>query len=129
MQYEQNWYCLKQYNLLEQILNRRSEKRYIALTNPIWFNVRNTTQLESLSDNEIMVYPNPVSDKCIVQMLSNDKVQSIFLTDATQKKIYPSYAILTNNYIELDLKNITKGVYVLSMLTDKTLYSIKIIKE
>lgn len=65
------------------------------------------------SVEDIFVYPNPISDYCIVQS-KNSKIESIKIFDFTGKLIQ-----IHNPHDEIiDLKNISKGMYFMVITTN-----------
>jgi len=67
---------------------------------------------EKLSLNQISVYPNPFSDKTIIQILSTKHFSDINLkcVDMIGKRVEVSY-IVNDNKIELSRNELSKGTY------------------
>ena len=77
------------------------------------------------SDTTVNVYPNPVTSILSIENLTNQLFQeiSIFNTAGVQIAVF-SYDLKT-----IDLTKYSKGVYFLRIKTNKTVSSIKIVKE
>lgn len=78
------------------------------------------------SAENIFVYPNPVSDYCMVQS-KDSKIETIKIFDFTGRLVHTYHP--TQDEI-IDLKNISKGMYFMLITTNKqnTIYR-KIIKQ
>lgn len=119
------WYCLKYYSLSEQPLYRRSQKRFIAATNPIWFNVQNMGAIASNEfKNEIKVIPNPAHDQCMVSVNKN-KIRSLKLIDMVGRTYYPEYEAIGDNS-EIFLTGIKLGIYIIEIETENAVYRTKL---
>lgn len=120
------WYCLKNYSPIEQNIYRRTHKRFVAATNPIWFNIQNLNAIadESLS-NELIVSPNPAQDKCIIS-ISKNEIHSLKLMDMLGRTYFPKYDS-DGKQTELILDNLKSGLYIMLVETDKANYQGKII--
>ena len=78
-----------------------------------------------------MVYPNPAVDKSTVRILADMNKVTIRLNDALGKVMYIKTfnAIKAGKEIEIPVKGFGKGVYVLSISTDKGLVNEKIVVQ
>jgi hypothetical protein len=88
----------------------------------------NSIALSSIiSDNQsFLLYPNPVKD--IAKIECNKDIQSYAIFSIDGKLIQSVENINTTNYI-IDFNNINVGIYILQLVTDHTIKSIKLIKE
>ena len=70
---------------------------------------------------QYLVYPNPTTDRSIIRMLSNMQHVTIHLNDALGKVIYSKtlISVKSGEEIEIPVKGFSKGVYVISITTDK----------
>lgn len=82
-----------------------------------------SAQSATLSKAEVSIYPNPTADFLTIK--SSDKLKSVKIFDATGKKA--ADAKMNNNIV--DVRNLTKGVYVLAIETDKDVQTLKFIKK
>lgn len=90
----------------------------------------NTKYPLAISESQLIVYPNPISE--ILFLESNFSVNGI-----SELKIYDTYGKLVNsgyvNFIngksEISLDKITKGVYFLTIVNSKNRYIKRLIKE
>jgi len=71
----------------------------------------------------LKTYPNPVVD--VLNIQSSAVVSNIDLLDLSGRKI-KEISNLSNNSISIQLSDITKGVYILSVKTDKGVFSRRI---
>jgi len=79
-----------------------------------------------LSANEISVYPNPTSG--IVNFdLSNLNVQRIIISDISGKVIIEK--TVTNQHENFDFSDYISGIYLVKLMTDKDVFTTKIIKK
>lgn len=82
------------------------------------------------TDDDWNVYPNPANDKLFIKSVNGDtKITSISITDVTGKliKIINNYEVFQTEY--LDITDLTKGVYVLNIVTETGVVTKKIIKN
>jgi hypothetical protein len=90
------------------------------------YNYLDTLSNDSFINNDkykLTVFPNP--SKNIVQLKSNSKIDKITLFDTLGKAIL----IQTQNNNEIDLENLSKGVYLIEILTENEKIYKKFIKE
>lgn len=85
-----------------------------------------------LSVNEIVkqsiqVYPNPATQVCHVE-LEQANIQKLFLTDLLGNRIEVPYTY-DGETLSIDMNSLSNGVYMLSIQTDNSLLTSKIIKE
>ncbi|MCO6500472.1 MAG: S8 family peptidase [Vicingus serpentipes] len=73
------------------------------------------------------VYPNPTTDKIIIELTSSNEIHTILLLNSLGETIQTKQ--LNNNELkhEFDLSELAKGVYYLKMHTDKKDYLQKVI--
>lgn len=74
---------------------------------------------------DIVVYPNPFSYNFSIKIPENEDFKFLTIFDSVGKKIYSTSKYEQNWLID----HLTKGVYFLSIETDKNKYSKKIIKK
>jgi hypothetical protein len=86
--------------------------------------------VSDFSVSGISIYPNPTSGKL---QITNYKyrIDNIIVTDLTGKtlKSFSNIPIEQFSNYELDLSHFVNGVYLLSMQTDKEIFTTKIVKE
>ncbi len=76
-------------------------------------------------DNQPHVFPNPTNGD--IYFSSENSIQKIVVTDITGKKLLEKFNILQNDSI--DISNFEKGIYIITIQTDKAISSSIIIKE
>ena len=84
----------------------------------------NTVHISDNSTNLFKVYPNPSSD-IINLKLSNQVADKIMVTDLSGKSILTQ----TVNTTQINVENLSPGVYMISAYYRSTLYQTKFIKE
>lgn len=80
---------------------------------------------ERIKSENINIYPNPTTNKLHLQKDKSINMNSITLTNINGKhlKTYPA------NSTEIDISNLTKGVYLLQIETNQEIITEKVIKE
>lgn len=76
--------------------------------------------------NNILVYPNPFSDKLNIQT-NEDNLQSLKIIDL-QGRLIKQEKVSGSSY-ELNLETLPKATYILEIISDKTKQSVKVIKK
>ncbi len=81
-------------------------------------------------DSYFTLFPNPVSEKCYVQVPQGEKVMYVNLSsiDGKQSKAMP-YQQLDDGSVALSLGNFSKGIYFLYLTTTTNHTVIKLVKE
>ena len=91
---------------------------------------RDTTNLDyviALTDNQIIISPNPTKD--IVNIIStNERINSYTLYNMGGQEIIKSEKLKVKNE-KVNLSTLPKGVYVIKIITDKNVYSRKVIRN
>ncbi|MDD2192000.1 MAG: T9SS type A sorting domain-containing protein, partial [Bacteroidales bacterium] len=78
-------------------------------------------------ENEILVYPNPTKDEVYIRA-KGEQINSYSLCNISGQLLLKSEKIKTKSE-KLNLSAFTKGVYILKVVTDKNVYSRKVIKR
>ena len=84
----------------------------------------NITGINEIS-TEISIYPNPTNG--LVNVNSDNNIEKIIISNVSGKVI-KEININSNNYI-IDLINQTKGVYIISIITNNSVITEQVIKE
>jgi hypothetical protein len=91
---------------------------------PLSFN--QSVEAETLSENQLIAYPNPVDDEINVHLNSfNYKVRSISLYNVTGSEVYRSVPLETKRF-PVPVHNLAEGLYIMSVQTDGGVLSKKI---
>lgn len=104
-------------------------------TNTSALHIENITVNEEVNSFKLSVYPNPVIDKATINFqLEKDKKVNIALHDISGKlvTIFVRNELKSrgNNSIEIDLKDLIQGVYILSIETaDGNILTQRVIKQ
>ncbi len=90
----------------------------------------NTTSLVDFKENNIDIFPNPVSNQLNIDLSqSNTTVYSLFLTDLQGKTIGFEHFKNAPTQIQYSMGDLPVGAYFLSLTTDEGKISTKIIKQ
>jgi hypothetical protein len=85
------------------------------------------TQVTEIAEiNQVNIYPNPASDHFIIDFNKQENVVALLLTDVTGKAVYQS-ATKNAFYINVNTAYINNGIYLLTIQTEKTTATQKII--
>ncbi|MCF6365840.1 MAG: lamin tail domain-containing protein [Bacteroidales bacterium] len=89
-------------------------------------NVKSTSSVSDIFENQILIYPNPSNGKFTVQQNSNSEFD-IKVKDETGRTIFVS----DNNIgtTELDLSSFAKGIYFVEIKSNKNIVNKKLILE
>ena len=83
----------------------------------------------------VSIYPNPTNGIInfdfadILTSLNACNIQKIKITDITGKIISLSKLSASNNQLQADLSGFENGIYIISIQTDKEMFTLKIVKE
>jgi len=80
---------------------------------------------ESLTNNRIKVFPNPITNQLFVNNSNTLNIQSIKLYDVLGKKVFQEL----NNFEQIDVSTLKTGVYLVKIETDKGVITKKVVKE
>lgn len=104
---------------------------YFDFNFPIYTNIASTTISNTLSNNDfiinedIKVYPNPVSDFLYFNNLTNRKINKILMFNGIGQLVFE-----TNQDInKLDMNDFKSGVYILKIFEGNSETNLKIIKK
>ena len=90
--------------------------------------VTEATNIINIDNNEVMLYPNPVSDELTLRIKNNSPDNYIILYNNQGKVIVKKKFI--ENELVLDIKNIPDGIYLISLNNkNKEVFSRKIMKN
>jgi hypothetical protein len=113
-----------------------SEYRYVFYdiknpTDSTWFNVVYSTNWSSnneiQAENNLKVYPNPSSDKIFVE--TNIQTNGILTLSNLLGQVIDYQSFTSNEIAVLHFQHAPKGVYVLTLKTDKGNLCRKVVKE
>ncbi|MBB4807593.1 YD repeat-containing protein [Chryseobacterium defluvii] len=101
---------------------------YDALGNRTQEAKTSTLSVEEIqNNNSIKLYPNPFSDKLFI-ITANQKIKQINLFDLSGKLVIKKEVNDVSDY-QLEASVLTSGIYIISILTDKSSESYKVIKK
>ncbi|WP_298883713.1 endonuclease [uncultured Polaribacter sp.] len=81
--------------------------------------------VDNYIDNKVQFYPNPAQNKLFIQNNSNLKINNINIINAFGKQIIS----IQNFNKEINLNNLSKGIYILKFEIENKIYSTKFIKN
>lgn len=87
-------------------------------------NISPNTINEYLSNNTISIFPNPSTDKISITNPPNSTIEVLNTNGLIVKSIFSN-----NKTTSVDLKDLSSGVYIVRVKTDKEIATKKIIKE
>ncbi len=77
----------------------------------------------SETTNKIIVYPNPAKNSFNVKVNDDKEISNLKLFDLLGKKI----DIKQNNDSEFDTSNLSSGIYIITIVTNKSIYNSKLV--
>lgn len=105
---------------------------YFDFNEPIITNTASTfystlASTTNLPSSYINIYPNPtVNERIMVQ--ANSSIQSIEVFDVTGKLLFIDFATGTNSK-ELEIENLSKGIYIIKVITNQNVFEQRLIKK
>lgn len=90
--------------------------------------VNSIGESESISQQKISIYPNPVKSKALLLGMSDPGNSTIDIVDITGRNIEFNFDRRSNG-IEIDFESIAPGIYFIRITEDKNERVLKIIKE
>lgn len=87
------------------------------------------TGIKNITSNNILVYPNPASDKIYIKASGElSGLADICITDISGRTfIQEKYSFITDNVSELYLSGLQDGIYILKIRTSLNIYTVKLI--
>ncbi|HKR06554.1 MAG TPA: T9SS type A sorting domain-containing protein [Bacteroidia bacterium] len=132
-----NGLLAKFYHPVNSILSKNSDKLYISDQENYRVRIMNTDVVvtsvnENISDNIFSIYPNPVRDYLTIQLktIPNDSY-SYSIVDARGRPIIAETKIsatIADETVNINVKNVSDGIYFLQLMLAQKFYSMKIIK-
>lgn len=80
---------------------------------------------QNTEENLVELYPNPANKQIFIQNIAD--FQTLKLMDINGKILLET--ALGNDYIELNINSLTKGIYIVQLLSDKQVINQKFIKQ
>ena len=90
--------------------------------------IENTVNAGLLNLNVVSIYPNPATDEVNIKLDRNYKEVCITIADVSGKAILKK-TILNADLLQMDVSNLSCGMYFLSILADEKSYSASISKR
>ena len=75
------------------------------------------------------VYPNPTDNNIKVNIKSGINIKDVYLVDLNGKKFKPKALNRHKDILELNVSNLSIGIYLLELVTDKEINNLKVIIE
>ncbi|MEO1052808.1 MAG: T9SS type A sorting domain-containing protein [Bacteroidota bacterium] len=103
-----------------------------VLSESIEFKVDPITSIDDQINKEevILVYPNPTSNRITVDNFTDALPKNLTVTDLNGRQIISlSQVVPANGQIQLDLRSIDEGIYILNIFDDDNSSQIRIIKR
>ncbi|MGI8893990.1 MAG: T9SS type A sorting domain-containing protein, partial [Bacteroidia bacterium] len=86
------------------------------------------TSLSELKDFNISVYPNPVTDKLIIDLSSDATFNEVQLIDITGRIIMSQIVNNNNDQISINVKDLSSGIYTVLLQGKDATAATRIIK-
>lgn len=91
--------------------------------------VTTTAATDEFGLNDCVVYPNPGNGNIILSS-GNDKIHSVMVTDVSGKVVYSKqFDIALDGEFQLQLQNLSNGMYDISILTEKSRIIVTYVKQ
>ncbi len=81
--------------------------------------------IQEFKDNSFIIYPNPSNGIIFLKNNLNDDIQNIYIIDLTGKIVLN----LKSNLSQINVQNLEKGIYILSIKSENKIYNYKIVKN
>ena len=87
--------------------------------------------IEFSEGGQISTFPNPVDNVLRIGTTATfqDKPADIYIQDLSGKVVFQTQEWITDGPVEVDLSNLTSGMYVLSMTVESKVFNKKIVKN
>ena len=95
-----------------------------------WFEFKFTSSL-SVEDNlndEVKIFPNPISDSFTIKLSKQQKIKSLKIVDINGRLVKNIQPNITSNDV-YNLSSLKSGIYLLSIETDEGNFQKKLIKN
>jgi len=94
--------------------------------------VVNCTGIEELeNESQILVFPNPITDKVYIKVHSNVGVGKMMLSDMTGK-IYDSKLVdfsVQDHVLEIDMSSYASGIYFVKIQSETSVQTVQVVKR
>ena len=80
----------------------------------------------AVTNNQLIIYPNPTRDDIYI-ISTNERINSYSILNTNGQRVMNKENIKANNE-KINLSNTPKGMYIIKIITDKNVYSRKVIK-
>jgi plastocyanin len=111
-----------------ELLNVKSDTMLLFMHNTNFTDIFSTTPNKTIQDLTLRMYPNPATDKIYIEqdfITGSETVVSVY--DITGKLKYRE-ALQNNGKIEIDIQNLTNGIYFVDVRTNNKQNMLKLIK-
>ena len=97
----------------------------------IFYQTNDAGGLQDFSNQQIKVYPNPGKDKFYIDINEAiiESLNNITIADLNGRIISSSKTIVQKDKIEINLQNQPKGIYVIRLVFDSEVVSLRVVKE
>lgn len=79
----------------------------------------------SFEENKLTVFPNPASNRLNLSITNNLTINKVKITDLLGKFVYEQ----TDNTHQINIENLTSGIYFIQVFTNESEYKTKFIKQ
>ena len=110
--------------VLQLFCPNKSQAEFLKAYDQIYID-KSLTNVENISNNNILIYPNPFENNLIIS-LDNDQTSEVILTDISGKIILNQK--FNQRLIELDLGELSRGQYFVTIKNNSYFINRKIVK-
>ncbi|MCX6231926.1 MAG: DUF4465 domain-containing protein [Bacteroidetes bacterium] len=108
-----------------------SDNGAYGMNTPAYFCMDNfngsVVSVKETSDKTVSIYPNPCSDYLHINLIMDNNSTKLSLTDISGKEVLSKF--ITSDEIDMDLSSLSKGIYFVKIVNEKSSYFNKIIKN
>jgi hypothetical protein len=91
---------------------------------------RNTENIiEKNKKTSILLHPNPVINKVFIENIDNLNISSITIFNLNGKVVLKKNISTKSNTVDINMSDLKKGIYIISVVSDKVVYSSQIVKQ
>jgi hypothetical protein len=122
-----NWSEQNNSDLPKIYYEKYNIRRYTTDYGISWHIIENEI-IENKGKDRMIIFPNPAKDTylSIETNIGNDEQVVISITDLKGKKV-KEYNFNNSKIIQIDISDISKGVYIISILSNKSIITDKLI--
>ena len=111
-----------------ELLNVKSDTMLIFMHNTNFTDIFNTTSNKTIQDLTLRMYPNPATDKIFIEQDNISGSETLVSVYDLTGKLKHQKVMQNNRKIELDIQNLSNGIYFVDVRTNNKQKMLKLIK-